>query len=62
MEEFIFTSWESYVRDGMELIPCEKSIVLDQFKNKRDYEKYALSVLDSVRERKILLAELKQDE
>lgn len=54
---FSKTSWNEYIRDNSGSL-CKKEIILGQFKNKREYQKFAESSLKSIVERKILLEEL----
>lgn len=52
------TSWKEYLENtGNELI-CDTKIILEQFKNKSAYKKFAENSLRSIVERKILLEEL----
>lgn len=53
------SSWAEYVENGKGNMKkdvnegiCEKDIILGQFKNKREYKKFALESLESIRERK----------
>ena len=54
------TSWGEYIEDGLVNEFCNKEIILEQFKNKGKYKKFAESSLRSIIERKTLLDELKE--
>lgn len=51
------SSWEEYIGKSDEEF-CEKSIILDQFADKKAYKKFAESALKDIIDHKILLAEL----
>src|SRR3989344_4606281 len=55
------SSWEEYVGEVREEF-CAKSIILDQFKNKKEYRKFAEKTLKHIIDRKISLEELKNGE
>lgn len=53
------SSWEEYmgeVKNGL----CRKDIILDQFKNKKDYQEFAESALESILERKEEMKEMEK--
>lgn len=53
------TSWSEYTEKGHNIVVmCDKAVILDQFKSKEAYKKFAESSLKSIVERKILLEEL----
>ncbi|MEK7147692.1 MAG: transposase [Patescibacteria group bacterium] len=52
------TSWSEYTKENSSGDICDKKIILEQFKNKKKYEKFAEESLKSIIERKILLEEL----
>ena len=54
---FSMSSWNEYTTDFTDQI-CEKSVILEQFKNKKDYKKFAEETLRDIIKRKILVAEI----
>ena len=46
------SSWSEYVGDSKAKNFCKKDIILEQFKNPKEYKKFALSSLDDILERK----------
>ena len=50
--------WNEYVNGEIGL--CEKEIILKQFKSTKEYEKFALSSLQNIIERKTLLRQLEE--
>ena len=52
------TSWNEYVADNYPEEVCEKKIILEQFKSRNEYQKFAEESLKSILERKMLLSEL----
>ncbi len=50
------SSWEEYVQNNGE--KCEKEIILNKFKNKKEYKEFAESSLKDIIERKQLFKEL----
>src|SRR3989338_1457520 len=50
------SSWGEYIGESSEEL-CDKSIILDQFKSKKEYRKFAESTLRDIIDRKILIAE-----
>lgn len=53
------TSWEEYIGKGDSGL-CDTSIILEQFKNRAAYKKFAEKSLKSIVKRKILLEELEE--
>lgn len=53
------SSWDEYIKGRTQDGFCEKDIILGQFKNEREYEKFARNALESILSRK---AELKNIE
>jgi putative transposase len=51
------SSWDEYLGKGNDLI-CSTDIILGQFKNPKDYEKFALSSLKDILRRKEMAKEL----
>ena len=45
------SSWQEYVEERVKGI-CEKGIILEQFENTDEYKKFALSSLESIKQRK----------
>jgi len=56
------SSWEEYVLDQNVSEFCKKDIILEQFKDKERYKKFAEDTLKDVMERKKLIKELEDDE
>ncbi|PIP55889.1 MAG: hypothetical protein CO183_02235 [Candidatus Zambryskibacteria bacterium CG_4_9_14_3_um_filter_42_9] len=54
------SSWKEYVEGGVSSL-CRKDIILDRFKNRREYEVFAKEALKSIVERKLLLKDLESD-
>ena len=54
------TSWKEYIKDNSPNKICETKIILDQFKSRNHYRKFAESSLKSIVERKSLLDELER--
>ncbi|MDO8589874.1 MAG: transposase [bacterium] len=54
------SSWVEYIGESREEF-CDKSIILDQFKNGGEYKRFAESTLRDIIDRKILLAELEDE-
>lgn len=54
------TSWGEYVGDKVGGKICDKKVILEQFKNREAYRKFAESSLKSIVERKMLLEELEE--
>ncbi len=54
------SSWDEYMSSHSTSI-CSKSIILGQFRNKREYEKFANSSLHSIIKRKEMLSELENE-
>lgn len=54
------SSWREYINKTKEEF-CDKSIVLEQFKDRKGYKKFAEETLKNIIERKILLKELEGD-
>jgi len=52
------TSWDEYVNENSAEKVCYEKIVLEQFKNRKAYQKFAEKSLKSIIERKVLLEEL----
>lgn len=55
------SSWEEYVSEDDTSGFCKKDIILEQFKNKEEYKKFAEETLGDVLKRKELLKELEDD-
>ena len=55
------SSWEEYVSGDDTSGFCKKDIILEQFKNKEKYKKFAEETLSDVLKRKELLKELEDD-
>ncbi|MFZ2484615.1 MAG: transposase [Minisyncoccia bacterium] len=55
------TSWDEYINKKFENGICKKEIVLDQFKDREDYKKFAESTLKDIINRKISIEELESD-
>lgn len=51
------TSWKEYLEKSVEEF-CEKSIILEQFKSRKEYQAFAEESLKSIIERKLLIEEL----
>ncbi len=51
------TSWDEYTRENFTDGICKKEIVLGQFKNKKEYKKFAEESLEGIIRRKIMLEE-----
>ena len=49
--KLVRSSWEEYSYKGIKGI-CEKEIILGQFRNRDEYKKFALSSLESIKQRK----------
>ena len=49
------SSWGEYTGDNTGESFCKKEIILEQFKNKKEYKKFATSSLESIVERKKML-------
>jgi hypothetical protein len=45
------SSWREYIDDGVRGI-CEQEIILGQFKDRKEYEEFALSSLELSKQRK----------
>lgn len=56
------SSWQEYVEENPHTKLCENNIILEQFKNKKDYERFALEALKSIVERKEQIKELENYE
>ncbi len=54
------SSWDEYTGNISKGV-CEKNIILEQFKNKTDYRKFAQDTLKSVVDRKLLKRELEDN-
>jgi putative transposase len=52
------TSWDEYMRNKKQI--CKKSIILKQFRDKKEYKEFALSTLQDIQERKKLSKELEK--
>src|SRR3989344_6947641 len=52
------TSWDEYINPNFVDSFCKKEIILGQFKNRKEYKKFAEESLESIIERKVLLDEL----
>lgn len=55
---FSRTSWNEYTKDNPAHSICDTKIVLEQFKNRKAYQRFAEESLKDIVERKILLEEL----
>ena len=51
------TSWEEYLGESTEEF-CDKNIVIEQFKNREEYKKFAEESLESILKRKLQIKEL----
>ena len=56
--DLVKNSWEEYTNSDFHETFCKKDIILDQFKNKADYKKFALDLLPSFIESKVEQKEL----
>jgi len=54
------SSWKEYIGESKEKF-CDKSIILEQFKNREKYKKFAERTLQDIVDRKILMLELDND-
>jgi len=52
------TSWDEYINNDFVGGFCKKKVILDQFRSRKEYQKFAESSLKSIVERKVLLEEL----
>ena len=56
--KLVRSSWEEYSYKGVKGI-CEKEIILGQFRNRDEYKKFALSSLESIKQRKEELEDIR---
>ncbi len=54
------SSWSEYVEKDFSEFFCKKDIILDQFKNKKEYEKFARNTLESIIARKIEIKDMNE--
>jgi len=57
--KLISSSWDEYVGKGKRNF-CDKSVILGQFKNTNEYKEFARSSLESIRERKEELKNIRE--
>lgn len=58
VSEFSQSSWDEYASESCQNKLCDNQIVLNQFKNRDEYKKFAEGALTNIIERKMLLEEL----